>query len=240
MSTVGKADGAEEGPDDAGISGDSVFHAIGSVDFPWAFPPDAMHLFFENIMKQLLAAWEGEYKKGTAEDRAGDKFVITKEDWQTISKDIIRSNATVPAQIARHINAPLETRSSWTAETYAYFLMFLGPIVMADRLKEPYYKHFLKLSEICREVTKLAISRERVVSLKRDIGEWVVQFESNRQVSQINIVLTTLDVNRRKSFKTWETGITAQEEDDEDGPSATEAKQGIFSDPIDFDLTAGT
>lgn len=162
---------------DSRVLPQSVFHAVGSILFPWSFPPDIMHIFFENVMKQLLTAWEGKYKTGTQEERAGDGFVIAEEAWASMSRDILLSNTTVPTQLARTFNAPLETRGTWTADTYAYFLLFLGPIVLANRLPDLYYAHFLKLSAMARRITKTALTRKEIADLQTGLGDWVVDCE---------------------------------------------------------------
>ncbi|KAJ9112999.1 hypothetical protein QFC22_006095 [Naganishia vaughanmartiniae] len=43
----------------AGISGASIFHEIGSIEFPKSFPVDIMHVLLENVMKQQAAGIVG-------------------------------------------------------------------------------------------------------------------------------------------------------------------------------------
>ncbi|KAJ9096478.1 hypothetical protein QFC21_005300 [Naganishia friedmannii] len=124
----------------------------------------------------LLAAWDGSPKARQAR-QGHDPFVIEADEWAAMSDDIQRSNATTPAQIARAFDSPLDTRSKWTAETYSHFLLFLGPIVLQDRLPKPYYQHFLKLSAAARILTGIRIKRTEVNSISRILGDWVAQYE---------------------------------------------------------------
>jgi hypothetical protein len=149
----------------------SVFHRIGSIDFAASsYTPDLMHILFENIMKHLLATWDGSPKARQARQHQ-DPFVIDAGKWLAMADDIQRSNATTPAQVVRAFDSPLDTRSKWTAETYCHFLLFLGPIILQDRLPQPYYEHFLKLSAAARTLTAVRIKRADVNALSRTLGD---------------------------------------------------------------------
>lgn len=131
----------------------SVFSSIGSIDFPWSFSADIMHILLENIMKELLAIWEGKYKAsmitGTSDGRlgaaAGEDYVISKSDWDEMDKDVSASNRTIPSQMARRMES-VTKRGYWTAESYSYLLIHLGPIILKGRLGARYYEHYVKLS----------------------------------------------------------------------------------------------
>ncbi|KAJ9095019.1 hypothetical protein QFC21_005812 [Naganishia friedmannii] len=122
-----------------GINDQSVFALIGSIDFPWSFSADIMHILFENIMKELLGLWEGKYKasmvtgavNGRLSAAAGENYVISKVDWDAMDGEVASSNATVPAQMARRLGS-LSKRGYWTTETYSYFLLHLGPTVLKE------------------------------------------------------------------------------------------------------------
>ena len=112
-----------------------------------------MHLLFENIMKALLAAWAGTYKMGNITNgyqvRLQDEYDIgdRSTSWKAMSREVASSNALVPSSIASRVQ-DMDSRGWWTAETYSYFLLFLGPIILKDRLPPAYFKHFLQLSDI--------------------------------------------------------------------------------------------
>ncbi|KAH0603579.1 uncharacterized protein H6S33_007901 [Morchella sextelata] len=44
-----------------GIKGLSILSRLSSIDFPRSFPPDAMHLWFENIVPDLVKHWRGKF-----------------------------------------------------------------------------------------------------------------------------------------------------------------------------------
>jgi hypothetical protein len=50
-----------------GIAGQSVLHRLSSIDFPRSFPPDSMHLFYENIIPDMVKHYRGVFFKPKAE-----------------------------------------------------------------------------------------------------------------------------------------------------------------------------
>lgn len=42
-----------------GVKGLSILSRLSSIDFPRSFPPDSMHLWFENVIPDLVKHWRG-------------------------------------------------------------------------------------------------------------------------------------------------------------------------------------
>ncbi|KAJ9094083.1 hypothetical protein QFC21_006184 [Naganishia friedmannii] len=106
-----------------GINNQSVFSIIGSINFPWSFTADIMHIIYENIMKEMLGIWEGKYKadmitgnmKGRLGAVVGENYVISPEHWKAIDREVAASNSTVPAALSRRMGS-ISKRGYWTAE----------------------------------------------------------------------------------------------------------------------------
>lgn len=65
--------GHKEAGDLTGIAGLAILAKLPSIDFPRSFPPDSMHLFFENVIPALTRHYRGVFFKsvhrpGTASD----------------------------------------------------------------------------------------------------------------------------------------------------------------------------
>lgn len=45
-----------------GLKGLSILSQLTSIDFPRSFPPDSMHLWFENVLPDLIKHWRGKYR----------------------------------------------------------------------------------------------------------------------------------------------------------------------------------
>lgn len=162
---------------------------------------DIMHVFFENIVTELLQLWEGTFRSrqvtGDSEQHLNEDFVIGEAQWRNIDEEVVTSFKTVPTEMAERVRS-IRKRGYWTAESYSYFLLFLGPIVMKDRLPFQYYKHFLALSEIARGITRLEISRGDLSDLKNRLARWVRDFE--RQVQRTILVVPLADVRLHRLY----------------------------------------
>lgn len=139
-----------------------------------------MHAMFENVVKELMDLWGGVFKvgilAGPASTRLEDDFVVSQADWKSINSEILASNATVPTAIADRVRS-ISNRSYWTAESYSYFLLFLGPIVIKDRLPDRYYSHFPRLSKIARILVQFEIQEAVIPELRRELAQWVRDYE---------------------------------------------------------------
>jgi hypothetical protein len=162
----------------------SILWDVGSINFPWSFSPDIMHILFENIMKQLLSLWEGHFKAtqvhsegtGTLGGLPNEDYVIPEDVWTVMNDEVSKSNEFGPSQISRRLSS-VTIRAYWTADTYSYFLTHLGPILLKDRLPRKYYEHFLLLSKMARIMIQTEITEEDLTDLDKGLVKWVRQFE---------------------------------------------------------------
>lgn len=61
----------KEAADRTGIAGSAILAQLPSIDFPRSFPPDSMHLFFENVIPALARHYRGVFfKRDHSTDRA--------------------------------------------------------------------------------------------------------------------------------------------------------------------------
>jgi hypothetical protein len=50
-----------------GIAGQAILHHLSSIDFPRSFPPDSMHLFYENVIPAMVRHYRGVFFKSQPE-----------------------------------------------------------------------------------------------------------------------------------------------------------------------------
>lgn len=137
-----------------------------------------MHVLFENLMKELLSLWQGTYKATmmTGNATIDEDYVLSERQWDLIDREVTESTKLVPAQMAPSLSSVTE-RGYWNADSYAYFMMFLGPIVLKNRLPLRYYRHFVDLSELVQLTTQTEITSAGVERIETGFVEWVQQFE---------------------------------------------------------------
>lgn len=145
----------------SGINSVAALTVLDSISCPWSFTADIVHILFENIMKELLLLWEGTYKTktvlGDGKKKLKEAWVISPAVWKEMSNDIAKSMATIPTQMCRTISS-IESRGFWTAETYSFFMAWIGPSILKNRLPEPYHAHFYRLSLAARTLTAVEIT----------------------------------------------------------------------------------
>ena len=84
---------AEQLAKEYGVKGVPVLSFIQSVQFPWSFPYNLMHLIFENLVPNLIQLWTNDFKDlGTADD----PFVIRPNIWQEVGEATVSSSPTIP------------------------------------------------------------------------------------------------------------------------------------------------
>lgn len=130
-------------------------------------------------MKQLRKLWEGECKlqviNGNKKLKLTGGYVISKAHWKSMDSEVAESTKLVPAELAPYLES-LSKRGFWNADSYSYFLMHLGPIILKDRLAPRYYQHFVRLSELTQCAAKGEIRREEVDTLEKGLVNWVKDF----------------------------------------------------------------
>ncbi|KAF8530257.1 hypothetical protein BU17DRAFT_60017 [Hysterangium stoloniferum] len=70
------------------------------------------------------------------------------------------------------------TQSSYKAEFWSFWAIYLAPPLLQYRFPKPkYYTHFLLLVDIIKQTIQLSITTEELDSLEENIIKWVEQYE---------------------------------------------------------------
>ncbi|KAJ9123007.1 hypothetical protein QFC24_004046 [Naganishia onofrii] len=103
-------------------------------------------------------------------------YVISAADWKQTDQEVAGSTKLTPARMAPSLSK-VTNRGYWNADSYAYFLMHLGPIDMRDRLSSAFYEHFVDLSRLVKQTTQTEFGQGEVDSLEAGYKAWVKKFE---------------------------------------------------------------
>jgi hypothetical protein len=112
----------------------------------------------------------------TGDSTLDEDYVLSDHQWGLIDAEVAQSTKLIPAQMAPSLSSVSE-RGYWNADTYAYFMMYLGPIVMKNRLPSRYYRHFVDLAELVQLTTHMEISAASLAKIEAGFVTWVKQFE---------------------------------------------------------------
>ncbi|RXW12694.1 hypothetical protein EST38_g13161 [Candolleomyces aberdarensis] len=107
-----------------GIKGLPILSTLPSLSFPTSFPYDFMHLIFENVMKNLILLWTGDFK---GLDEGTGSYVLEKQVWEAIGAATAASGSTIPSAFAARAPNIADEKSSMTADMWSFWLQYLGP-----------------------------------------------------------------------------------------------------------------
>ena len=85
---------------ETGIKGTPILSTLDSVVLPQSFPPDYMHIVWENTIPTLVALWTGNYK-GIGERK--ECYQIDPNVWKEIGAEGAASGSTIPSVFSPRI-----------------------------------------------------------------------------------------------------------------------------------------
>ncbi|QRV90391.1 hypothetical protein RhiJN_18409 [Ceratobasidium sp. AG-Ba] len=133
-----------------------------------------MHLIFENLVPNMILHWTGEFKdvdEGTGAYRLG------KEVWAEIGKLTTNAAKTIPSAFVGTLPDIAKDRNHYKAEAFSFWFLYLGPILLKDRLPRVYYQHYLLIREVVNRILQFDMRRDSLDELDRMVREWVGEYE---------------------------------------------------------------
>ena len=164
-----------------GLNGRTLLLSLSSVSVA-STPRDVMHLLFEHMVPMMVSFWKGEYKPWKAKKLDQDQpYVISQVEWKKIGILTIESLFTIPGSFTRALPNIYKEEHLYIAETYAFWMMYLAPILLKGRWPDTnmYYEHAILLSSILRRVVEYEIPARDISpqgSLSQDITQFVQQY----------------------------------------------------------------
>ncbi|QRV83004.1 Transposase family Tnp2 protein [Ceratobasidium sp. AG-Ba] len=158
---------------DCGLNGRPLFTRLKSIDLSCCAPYELMHLFFENLVPNMISHWKGIFKD--VEDDAA--YRVSADDWKIIGEQTAQATRTIPGQFVGTIPNIDIDMGLFKAEAFAFWFMYLAPILLSGRLARAYYEHFLAMREIFIWTLDMGITPEQVYTLETMIHDWVKEYE---------------------------------------------------------------
>jgi len=158
-----------------GIKGMPAWMRVGSIDYACGVPWDFMHLLFENIVKNLVYMWMGKFK---GLDAGSEEYIIPPAIWKEIGQETVDAVKDIPSAFVRSLGNLAEDSSYFTAEGWAFWFMYLAPILLQGRFqKEVYYRHLCELADIIKICVKFSLKHQEIDALEVRIANWVKEYE---------------------------------------------------------------
>ncbi|KAK1223587.1 hypothetical protein PQX77_013537 [Marasmius sp. AFHP31] len=158
-----------------GIKGLPCLAVLDSLSFPLSFPYDFMHLIWENVLKNLVLLWTGEFK---GLDSGKEDYQFSKEVWKAIGKATAESGAYIPSAYGSRVPDIANEKSNVSAEMWSFWTLYLGPVLLRRQFRdEKYFDHFVQLVRLLHICLQFEITREKIQELRTGFIKWVKTYE---------------------------------------------------------------
>ncbi|KAF8312374.1 hypothetical protein DL93DRAFT_2149474 [Clavulina sp. PMI_390] len=135
-----------------------------------------MHLWLENLGKNLIHMWQGKFKGGELD--IGQPYRIADDTWEQIGLETVAASATIPSQFGRSTPNVATQLYIFTAEDFGFWLLFLAPHLLKDRFPQrKFYDHFMLLNRILLITLQFSFTLAEIEDLRELIIEWVTTYE---------------------------------------------------------------
>ena len=160
---------------ETGIKGTSILSTLDSVALPQSFPPDFMHISWENVVPTLIGLWTGNYK-GIGEGK--ESYHIDSDVWKAIGAEGAASGSTIPSAYSPRIPDVSKKGSYLSADMWSFWTLYLAPVLLRDCFKKPkYFAHFIDLVRLLRICMQFEISEAEIEELQVGFKKWVKDYE---------------------------------------------------------------
>jgi len=159
---------------ETGIKHRSIFTLLPYFDMGRAVPSGFMHAIYINLFKALIKLWHGEFK---GLDASTGNYIIPAPIWERIGIETRNAVKSIPASFIQSIPNIDTDFGNFMAEDLVFWMTWLVPYLLADRLPPPYYEHLLDLVKIVKTCTGFGITKEEHVKLSVNISKWRLEYE---------------------------------------------------------------
>ena len=158
-----------------GIKALPALRRVSSLHYGRSFPWEWAHIICENLIPNLVSLWMGRFKKL---DEGTESYVIAPHIWELIGQETEDAVKHIPSAFVRVLGNLAKDRSTFTAEAWCFWFMYLAPILLEGRFrKTKYYKHLLDLVQIMKICLQFSITHAEIDDLENRIIKWVAQYE---------------------------------------------------------------
>ncbi|KAJ6479116.1 hypothetical protein C8R45DRAFT_833107 [Mycena sanguinolenta] len=134
-----------------------------------------MHLIWENLLKNLILLWTGEFK---GLDSGVEDYELSKAVWEAIGARTASAFDTIPSAYGSRVPNIAKDRPNVSAEMWSFWAMYLGPVLLRRRFKKAkYFTHFIELVRLLTICIQFEITDEEIEELRVGFINWVRVYE---------------------------------------------------------------
>jgi hypothetical protein len=120
-----------------GIKGSSELLKLKTMLFPWSFPTDIMHLFFENVAPQMFAHWSGKFFNKNL--LFSNDYELSKSQWESIGVQMEKIKKDMPIEIGRPPHDIFKYHNGYKAVEWRNWIILFSLPLLKVYLDKRYY-----------------------------------------------------------------------------------------------------
>ena len=114
----------------SGVKG--ILSYLPSLFIPYSFPYDFMHLIFENIMKNLILLWTGEFK---GLDKGTGQYHLMPKVWEAIGTTTAALELMIPSAFSDQPPDVCNNKMACTVHMWSFLMLYLGPVFLSKQFQ---------------------------------------------------------------------------------------------------------
>ncbi|KIY61190.1 hypothetical protein CYLTODRAFT_433611 [Cylindrobasidium torrendii FP15055 ss-10] len=134
-----------------------------------------MHLVYENVLKNLVSLWTGNFKDM---DTGQGDYEFEPGVWESIGAATAACGAHIPSTFASNPPNVADDKQATTADSWSFWMLYIAPIVLENKFRRKvYYDHFIELVKLVQICLKFSLSSDDIERLRTGFKDWVVAYE---------------------------------------------------------------
>jgi E3 ubiquitin-protein ligase DOA10 len=121
-----------------GIKGLSELLKLKTILFPWSFPTDIMHLFFENVAPQMFAHWSGKFFTNNL-SLSNNNYELSKSQWESIGIQMEKIKKSMPIEIGRPPHDIFKYHNGYKAVEWRNWIILFSLPLLKTYLDKRYF-----------------------------------------------------------------------------------------------------
>ncbi|KIJ07979.1 hypothetical protein PAXINDRAFT_158259 [Paxillus involutus ATCC 200175] len=155
----------------SGIRGQPAMDRVSSINYANSIPWEWMHLFLENVIPTLVNLWTGNFK---GKDTGAENYEFTPHIWEKIGEETVDAVKDIPAAFVQVLGNIALDRSSFIAESWGFWFVYLAPILLRNKFQGPkYYDHMVSLVRLMKLMVKFQLQADEIDETEEGLIQWV-------------------------------------------------------------------
>ncbi|KAJ6538261.1 hypothetical protein DFH09DRAFT_930551 [Mycena vulgaris] len=135
-----------------------------------------MHLIWENLIKNLILLWTGEFK---GLDEGDGEYELAKAIWEAIASRTSAAADSIPSAYGSRVPNIAKDRPNVSAEMWSFWTLYLGPVLLRRKFRSAkYYHHFIDLVRLLNICLQFEITDAEIETVRTGFIAWVRRYEA--------------------------------------------------------------